>query len=94
VRSGGAAIDGSGVSEEQQIIEDQSPRVRIEVVDHLPQGRLVARFEVEHDTIFAVVVPRPDQMFEFFRQFEGVMQEGVDSMWSRARLQIPQLLSQ
>lgn len=81
------------MSEEQQDIEDQSPRVRIEFVDHLPQGRLVARFEVEHDTIFAVVVPKPDEMAAFFQQFEGVMQEGVDSMWSRARLQLPQMLS-
>lgn len=53
----------------------------------------MARFEVEHDTIFAVVVPKPDEMAAFFQQFEGVMQEGVDSMWSRARLQLPQMLS-
>jgi hypothetical protein len=80
--------DGSGVPE-RQIIEDQSPHVRIEVVDHLPQGRFVARLEAEHDTIFAVVTPKPDEFDAFLAQFEGVMQEGVDSVWGRAHLQLP-----
>jgi hypothetical protein len=54
-------------------------------VDHLPQGRLVARVEAEHDTVFVVDEPRSAANFHtFLQQLEGVMQEAVESRtWER-----------
>lgn len=68
---------------EQHYQEDSSPIVRVEVVDHLPQGRRVARFEAEHETVIAVV-NSPENFAEFLRQLEGVLQEAVESdTWRR-----------
>lgn len=60
-------------------------------MDHLPQGRLVARFEAEHDTILAVVHFKPAQFDDFAEQLESVLREGPDSgLWERSGLQLPQ----
>jgi len=74
------------VSGHHQPIEDPTPQVRFEIVDHLPNGRLVARAEVAHETVFLVDAARAQQNFPLFlRQFEGVCQEAVASrMWARS----------
>lgn len=65
-------------------IEDASPHVRVEIVDALPQGRLVARIEAEHDTVIAAVVPEPEDFPAFLNQLEGVLREAVESgAWNR-----------
>jgi hypothetical protein len=75
---------------EQHYQEDSSPIVRVEVVDHLPQGRRVARFEAEHETVIAAVDPGKD--FEgFLHELEGVLQEAVESQtWKRQPPHPPQ----
>lgn len=90
VRLDGALTEGGRVPGQQQT-EDVSPNVRIEVVDHLPQGRLVARVEAEHDTVFVVDEQGSAADFPtFLRQLEGVMQEAVESgTWERTPVHAP-----
>jgi hypothetical protein len=68
-----------------QPIEDPTPQVRIEVVDHLPPGRLVARAEAPHETVFLVLAGLTERDFPtFLSQLEGVMKEAVESQtWGR-----------
>ena len=68
----------------QQPIEDSNPRVRVEVVDHLPQGRLVARFETAHETVILVAKDAFLDFPAFLCQLEAVLNEGVESdLWQR-----------
>lgn len=71
-------------------IRDSSPHVRVEPVDYLPQGRLVARIEAAHDTVIAAVPPKPGEFPLFLSQLEGVLREAVESRtWSRNDLEPP-----
>ncbi|MFB7910142.1 hypothetical protein ACFC1T_27270 [Kitasatospora sp. NPDC056076] len=73
-------------------IPDRSPLVRIEVVDHLPDGRLVARIESPHQTVFIVNGENlPDGFKPYLAEFEVLMQEAVESlMWQRSPLPPPE----
>jgi hypothetical protein len=72
-------------------IDDPTPRVRFEEVDHLPDGRLVAQVEYEHETVFAVVTSGfPDTLPEFFRQMESVTNASIATgAWGRRPLAPP-----
>ncbi|NUQ95601.1 MAG: hypothetical protein HOY79_03225 [Streptomyces sp.] len=72
-------------------IPDKSPLVRIKVVDHLPDGRLVARVEAPQQTVFAVNGENmPDGFKPYLDEFEAVMQEAVESLtWERNPLHPP-----
>lgn len=62
-------------------IEDVAPRVRIEMVDSLPCGRKVARFEADHETVIAVAGHLEEGVR---RELERTLQEAVASgMWER-----------
>lgn len=72
-------------------ITDASPRVRVIVGRRLPQGRLVARAEVEHSVIFIVSPEAHRRPAEFLQQLENVMQEAITSRtWGRNPLIPPQ----
>jgi hypothetical protein len=59
--------------------------VRFEIVDHLPNGRLVARAEAPHETVFLVDEAGAVKDFpRFLEQIEGCCQEAVASQaWAR-----------
>lgn len=79
----GALTEGGRVPELHHN-EDSTPRVRVEVVDHLPQGRRVARFESEHDTVIAVDNSDGNIPSDFLCELEGVLREAVESgLWER-----------
>lgn len=71
---------------------DRSPLVRIEVVDHLPDGRLVGRVESPHETVLVINGENlPDDARPYFDQLKGVMREGVEShLWERNPLPPPE----
>nr|BFD90668.1 hypothetical protein KitaXyl93_20280 [Kitasatospora sp. Xyl93] len=72
-------------------LNDRSPIVRIEVVDHLPNGRLVARLEAPHCTTFVVNGEGlPEEVKPYFEEMEGLMREAVESaLWNRNPLPPP-----
>jgi hypothetical protein len=74
-----------------QPIDDSSPQVRFESVDHLPDGRLVARAEYAHETVFLVVEVEAVKDFpRFLLELAAVCQEGIATqMWQRAPIAPP-----
>lgn len=86
---GGARFEGGRVP---HLNSDRSPLVRIEVVDHLPDGRLVGRVESPHETVFVINGENlPADAKPYFAELEGVMREGIDShMWERNLLPPPE----
>ncbi|MFI6117429.1 hypothetical protein [Kitasatospora sp. NPDC051164] len=60
------------------------------MADHLPDGRLVARVEAPHQTVFLVNGEKlPPGMDPFLREFEDVMREAVETQWERNPLPPP-----
>lgn len=83
---GGASQEGGRVPH----LNDPSPLVRIEVADHLPDGRLVARVEAPHQTVFVVNGAKlPPGTGPLLKEFEDLMQEAVETQWQRNPLTPP-----
>lgn len=72
------------MSAHSQHDEDPTPQVQIERVDHLPDGRLVGRAEMPHETLILVCDGAEKDFPAFLTELRGVLQEGV-SMWTRRR---------